>query len=227
MTQNWSFRFDLDLRDSLDRRLRPDALVVQEDRNLVMGGQAILDLDSDDDLDSAYLAVRDHCPLPLGRFLLLRQRENTQYCTYQAVVHDFELEPTCRPGDVRRSLTGILGDAAARGLCTVASEPLGDWRGRGLNVHEVVEAFDSAILESSHVLDVPVRLILLLDSLDQLEEVSHLLRSRVLSRASRSFRTVSGDAAVVEVRNKDHKFHFRFVPGTLSGYLVTRLDVVV
>lgn len=227
LTQHWSFRFDLDLRDSLDRRLRPDALVVQEDRNLVMGGQAILDLDTEDDLDSAYLAVRDHRPLPLGHFLLLRARADTPYCTYQAVVHDFELAPTCRPGDVRRSLTGILGDAACRGLRTVAAEPLGEWRGRGLGLDEVVEAFDSAILESSQVLEVPFRLILLLGSMDQLEEVSHLLRSRVLARASRSFRTVSGDAAVVEVRNDQHRFHFRFVPGTLSGYLVTRLDVLV
>ena len=227
LTQNWSFRFDLDLRDSLDRRLRPDALVVQEDRNLVMGGQAILDLDTEDDLDSAYLAGRDHRPIPLGQFLLLRARANTQYCTYQAVVHDFELEPTCRPGDVRRSLTGIVGDAAGRGLQTLASEPLGEWRGRGLHVEEVVDAFDSAILESSQVLDVPFRLILLLDGMDQLEEVSHHLRSRVLARASRSFRTVSDNAAVVEVRNEEHRFHFRFVPGTLSGYLVTRLDVLV
>jgi len=227
LTQHWSFRFDLDLRDSLDRRLQPDAFVVQEDRNLVMGGQPILDLDSEDDLDSAYLAVREHRPIPLGQFLFLRQHGNTSYCTYQAVVHDFELDPTCRPGDVRRSLTGIVGDAAGRGLKTVASEPLGAWRGRGLGVNEVVEAFDSAIVESSQVLDVPFRLILLLDDMDQLEQVSHLLRSRVLARASRSFRTVSGDAAVVEVRNQQHRFHFRFVPGTLSGYLVTRLNVLV
>jgi hypothetical protein len=226
LTQHWSFRLDLDLRDSLDRRLRPDALVVQEDRNLVMSGQAILDLDAEDDLDSVYLAVLEHRPVPLGQFLLLRRRATSLYLTYQAVVHDFELDPTCRPGDVRRSLTGIFGDAAARGLRNVAAEPLGAWRGRGLCIKEVVEAFDSAILESSHVLDVPFRLIMLLDDMDQLEEVSHLLRSRVLARASRSFRTVSGDAAVVEVRNQHHRFHFRFVPGTLSGYLVTRLNLL-
>jgi hypothetical protein len=93
-------------------------------------------------------------------------------------------------------------------------------------VAEVVHAFDSAILESSNLLRVPFRLTLLLDDLAELEEVSHLLRSRVLSRASRSFRTVSGDAAVVEVRNQGEKYHFRFVPGTLSGYLVTRVGSV-
>jgi hypothetical protein len=206
--------------------MRPDALIVQEDRNLVMSGQAIIDLDAHDDLDSVYLALLEHRPAPLGHFVVLRQRPGTRYWSYKAVVHDLELDPTCRPGDVRRSLVGIFGDAARRGLRIVAAEPLGAWRGRGLGMSDVVEAFDSAILESSQVLDVPLRLILLLDDMDQLEEVSHLLRSRVLARASRSFRTVSGDAAVVEVRNQHHRFHFRFVPGTLSGYLVTRLNVL-
>jgi hypothetical protein len=226
LTQGWSFRFDLDLRDSLNRRLHPDALVVQEDRNLVMGRQGVLDLDAEDDLDAAYIAIRDHRPLPLGRFLVLRRREAESYWTYQAVVHDFELSPTCRPGDVRRSLTAIFKDAAKRGLCALACEPLGAWEKRGLGLDEVVEAFDAAILESSKGTEVRFRLTLLLEDLTELEEVSHLLRSRVLSRASRSFRTVSGDAAVVEVRNRDERFHFRFVPGTLSGYLVTRVGNV-
>ncbi len=226
LTQGWSFRFDLDLRDSLDRRLHPDALVVQEDRNLVMGRQGVLDLDAEDDLDAAYIAIREHRPLPLGRFLVLRRRETQSYWTYQAVVHDFELRRTCRPGDVRRSLTAIFKDASKRGLCTLAAEPLGLWEQRGLKVGEVVEAFDAAILESSRLSARSLRLTLLLADLSELEEVSHLLRSKVLSRASRSFRTVSGDAAVVEVRNKDERFHFRFVPGTLSGYLVTRVGNV-
>ncbi len=42
-------RFDLDLSEALGRRLRPDAMIVQEDRNLVMGGVGILDLDLKDD----------------------------------------------------------------------------------------------------------------------------------------------------------------------------------
>jgi hypothetical protein len=226
LAQTWSFRFDLDLRDSLDRRLHPDALVVQEDRNLVMGRQGVLDLDAEDDLDAAYIAIREHRPLPLGRFLVLRRRETESYWTYQAVVHDFELNPTSRPGNVRRSLSAIFKDAAKRRLCSLAAEPLGFFEDRGLSVEEVVHAFDSAILESSGLLGVPFRLTLLLDDLAELEEVSHLLRSRVLSRASRSFRTVSGDAAVVEVRNQGEKYHFRFVPGTLSGYLVTRVGSV-
>jgi hypothetical protein len=226
LAQAWSFRLDLDLRDSLNRRLHPDALVVQEDRNLVMGRQGVLDLDAEDDLDAAYIAIREHRPLPLGRFLVLRRRETESYWTYQAVVHDFELNPTSRPGDVRRSLSAIFKDAAKRGLSTLAAEPLGFLEQRGLTVDEVVDAFDAAILESSNVIESPLRLTLLLDDLPHLEEVSHLLRSRVLSRASRSFRTVSGDAAVVEVRNKGEKYHFRFVPGTLSGYLVTRVGSV-
>jgi hypothetical protein len=224
LTQGWSFRFDLDLRDSLTRRLRPDALVVQEDRNLVMARQGVLDLDAEDDLDSAYIAIRDHRPLPLGRFLVLRRREPGSPWTYQAVVHDFELNPTCRAGDVRRSLTAIFLDASKRGLRVLAAEPLGAWQENGLGFNEVVDAFDAAVIESSKTVDGQFRLTLLLDDMEELEEVSHLLRSRVLSRASRSFRTVSGDAAVVEVRSRGERYHFRFVPGTLSGYLVTRMD---
>jgi hypothetical protein len=224
LTHEWSFRFDLDLRDSLARRLHPDALVVQEDRNLVMARQGVLDLDSEDDLDAAYMAIREHRPLPLGRFLVLRKREPGTHWTYQAVVHDFELNPTCRPGDVRRSLSAILRDAAKRGLYTLASEPLGAWQDSGLGLDEVVDAFDAALIESSRTLERHFRLTLLLETMDELEEVSHLLRSRVLRRASRSFRTVSGDAAVVEVRSQGERYHFRFVPGTLSGYLVTRVD---
>lgn len=226
MAQDWSFRFDLDLRDSLNRRLHPEAVVVQEDRNLVMGREGVLDLDAEDDLDAAYIAIREHRPLPLGRFLVLRGRERESHWTYQAVVHDFENDPSCRPGDVRRSLVSILKDAAKRGLRTLASEPLGIIGERGLSLREVVDAFDAAILESSTVAQERFRLTLLLEDLPQLEEVSHLLRSKVLSRASRSFRTVGGDAAVVEVRNQDNRFHFRFVPGTLSGYLVTRVGHV-
>jgi hypothetical protein len=201
-------------------------MVVQEDRNLVMCRQGVLDLDAEDDLDAAYVAIREHRPLSLGRFLVLRGRRPESYWTYQAVVHDFELKPTCRPGDVRRSLLAIFKDATKRGMGTLASEPLGSFRGKGLSLEEVVEAFDAAILESGAVLDVPVRLTVLLEDLDEVEEVSHLLRSRVLSRASRSFRTVGGDAAVVEVRDHDWRFHYRFVPGSLSGYLITRGDVV-
>jgi hypothetical protein len=226
LAQEWFFRLDLDLRDSLERRLRPDALVVQEDRNLVMGEQVVLDLDTEDSLDAAYLAIREHRPLTLGRYLVLRDRNGKGYWTYQAVIHDLELNPTCRAGDVRRSLTAIFKDAETRGFCVLASEPLGVFASRGLDVDEVVEAFDEAVLESSKTLDVPFRLTLLLNDLEQLEEVSHLLRSRVLSRASRSFRTVEGDAAIVEVRNQDQRFHVRYVPGSLSGYLLTRVTDV-
>jgi hypothetical protein len=125
---------------------------------------------------------------------------------------------------VRRSLTAIFLDASKRGLRVLAAEPLGAWQENGLGFNEVVDAFDAAVIESSKTVDGQFRLTLLLDDMEELEEVSHLLRSRVLSRASRSFRTVSGDAAVVEVRSRGERYHFRFVPGTLSGYLVTRMD---
>jgi len=91
-----------------------------------------------------------------------------------------------------------------------------------LSFDEMIEAFHDAILELSPLLEAPFRLMLMLDEFDQVEQVSHLLRSRLLRRASRSFRTVDGEAAVVEVRNGSSRYHFRFVPGTLSGYMVTR-----
>ena len=201
-------------------------MIVQEDRNLVMSGAAFVDLDCAVDLDSAFKAIAAHRPLPLGRYLLRGPRTGQRYLQYQAVVHDLELMPTSRPGDVSRSLTAVLEDAARRGLCSVASEPLGVWEGSGLGFPAMVEAFDAAIMDVSLRVQTPQRLTLLLDNLEQLEEVSHLFRSALLRRASRSFRTVSGDAAVVEVRRAEKRFHCRFVPGSLSGYLVTRVSNV-
>jgi hypothetical protein len=215
-------RLDLDLKDSLARRLQPEALVVQEDRNLVMSAPAAVDLDVEDELDAAYVAISAHRPLPVGRYLLRRPRAATPYWTYQAVVHDLEQSPTCRPGDVRRSLIAILSDAQKRGLEHLAVEPIGHWRDAGLPFTEMVEALDATIFELTRRLVSPCRMTLLLDNLEQLEEVSHLLRSRLLRRASRSFHTVTGDVAVVEVRERGDRLHFRFVPGSLSGYMVTR-----
>jgi len=224
VAQECCFRFDLDLSEALGRRLRPEANVVQEDRNLVMGGVGILDLDLDDDLDAAYKAIADHRPLPLGRYLLMRNRGDEALWTYQAVVHDLEERPSSRAGNVRRSLTAILRDAIKRGVSSLCVEPLGVWRSRGLNLEEMVEAFEATILEISLDLPASMRLTLLLDDLDAVEEVSLLLRSRLLRKASRSFRTVDNDSALVEVRQRGARFHCRFVPGSLSGYAVTCVD---
>jgi len=202
-------------------------MVVQEDRNLVMAGGGILDLDRDEGLDAAYAAIAEHRPLPLGRYLLLRSRGDEAYWTYQAVVHDLECKPTCRAGNVRRSLTAILKDGIKRGMQSVSVEPLGLWRSRGLVKEEMVEAFEAAIFEISVDLTSPFRVTLLLDELPLLEEVSHLLRSRLLSMGSRSFRTVDGEAALVEVRQRGKRLHCRFVPGTLSGFVVTRVDKAI
>jgi hypothetical protein len=199
-------------------------MIVQEDRNLVMAGAGMLDLDSGDGLDAAYLAIADHRPLPLGRYLLLRSRGDEAYWTYQAVVHDLEVKPTCRTGNVRRSLTAILKDGVKRGMTSLTVEPLGVWRNRGLSIEEMVEAFEPAILELSAEIANPLRVTLLLDNMDALEEVSHLLRSRLLRKASRSFRTVDGDAALVEVQQRGVRLHCRFVPGSLSGYSITCVD---
>ncbi len=218
-----SLRLDLDLGEALGRRLHPDAAIVQEDRNLVMAGAGVLDLDREDDLDAAYLAIAEHRPLPLGRYLLRRRGEPTPW-TYQAVVHDLEVRPSCRAGNVRRSLTAILGDAVRRGMTSLSAEPLGVWRGRGLALDEMVGAFEAAILEVSIDLGTPLRLTLLLDDMAAVEEVSHLLRSRLLRKASRSFRTVDNESALVEVRQRGLRLHCRFVPGSLSGYSVTCVD---
>jgi hypothetical protein len=217
----FSLRFDLDLNEALGRRLYPDAVVVQEDRNLVMAGPGVLDLDRDDDLDAAYLAIAEHRPVPLGQYLLLRRRGEPGHWTYQAVVHDLESKPTCRAGNVRRSLIAILRDSVKRGVSSLTVEPLGVWRGRGLEIDEMVEAFESAVLEACTELVRPLRLTLLLDDMNLVEEVSHILRSRLLRKASRSFRTVDGEAALVEVRQRGFRLHCRFVPGSLSGYAVT------
>jgi len=98
------------------------------------------------------------------------------------------------------------------------------WRSRGLALDEMVGAFEAAILEVSVDLATPLRLTLLLDDMTAVEEVSHLLRSRLLRKASRSFRTVDNDSALVEVRQRGLRLHCRFVPGSLSGYSVTCVD---
>jgi hypothetical protein len=224
VVQEPSLRLELDLNDAMGRRLLPEALIVQEDRNLVMTGAGILDLDAAVGIDAAYLAIAQHRPLPLGRYLLLRNRADEEHWTYQAVVHDLEGIPSCRAGNVRRSLTAILNDANKRGMSSLAVEPLGMWRSRGLTMEEMVEAFEATILAVSENLANTTRLTLLLEDMEVLEEVSNLLRSRILAKASRSFRTVDGDAALVEVRRRRAKLHCRFVPGSLSGYSVTRVD---
>jgi hypothetical protein len=224
VVQEPSLRLELDLNDAMGRRLLPEALIVQEDRNLVMTGAGILDLDAAVGIDAAYLAIAQHRPLPLGRYLLLRNRADEEHWTYQAVVHDLEGIPSCRAGNVRRSLTAILNDANKRGMSSLAVEPLGMWRSRGLTMEEMVEAFEATILEVSENLANTTRLTLLLEDMEVLEEVSNLLRSRILAKASRSFRTVDGDAALVEVRRRRAQLHCRFVPGSLSGYSVTRVD---
>jgi hypothetical protein len=210
----------------LGQRLCPEAIVVQQDRNLVMGQQTELDLDDAGELEAAYATIASHRPLPLGRYLLRRNGDPLLW-TYQAVVHDLDLNPSCRPGDVRRSLIAILEDALRRKVTTIACEPLGSFRNVGIDFEEMVEAFDAAIVEVCvERLQTPLRLTLLLPGVEALEQVSHLLRSRILRRASRSFRTVNDDAAVVEVRQSGSRLHYRFVPGTLSGYMVTRVGDV-
>ncbi len=223
VTGSPALRLDLDLRECLDQRLLPEALIVQQDRNLVMGDQAVLDPAAEEDLEAAYRAIAAHRPLALGRYLLRRPRGPVPRWQYEAVVHDLETTPSCRPGDVRRSLTAILEDAARRRIRSLASGPIGVFEHLGLTFEDMVEAFDTAILETCVSLEEPIRLTLLLDDLGELEEISHQLRARVLRRASRSFRTVDGDAAVVEVRQGKVRLHFRFVPGSLSGYLVSRV----
>jgi hypothetical protein len=199
-------------------------MIVQEDRNLVMASAGMLDLDSNDGLDAAYRAIADHRPLPLGRYLLLRSRGDEAYWTYQAVVHDLEARPTCRVGNVRRSLTAILKDGIKRGMASLSVEPLGLWRNRGLTTEEMVEAFEATILDLCVGITNPLRVTVLFDDLEELEEVSHLFRSRLLRKASRSFRTVDGEAALVEVRKRGIRLRCRFVPGSLSGYSVTCVD---
>ncbi len=215
-----TFRFDLDLREALGTRLLPEALILQEDRNLVMSPSRVLDLEEVVEAGEV-LDAAGGLPLPLGRFRVWRSRDEGPRWIYQAVVHDLSLSPSCRPGDVRRSLVGILADVTRRGLGVVATEPLGMFRSSGLTVQEMADVFDEAVFEVITRLDRPLRVVLLLDRLEQLDEVSRFLRSGLLRRASRSFHTVSDEAALVEVRHGGQRLHVRFVPGSLSGYMVT------
>ena len=142
---------------------------------------------------------------------------------YQAVVHDLELDHSCRPGDVRRTLCGIALDAEQRGFGWLAIEQLGRWSSRGLTLEEMADAVDGAVLELSGSLETAFRMTLLVEEMEELEEVSHHLRSRLLRRARRSFRTVGSETAVVEVKDGDARYHVKYVPGTMSGYLVNRV----
>ncbi len=195
-------------------------MVIQEDRNLIMGGARVLE--PGEDAAAVAEAARGFEPHHLGRFVLVGPRAQAPTWIYRAVVHDLEMSPTCRSGSVRRCLASILIDASKRGLTIVGTEPLGLWRRSGLDLAEMAGAFDEAIFEAVGGLQNGVRLTLLLREFETLEEVSRLLRSSLLRRASRSFHTVEGDAAVVEVRSHGRRYQFRFVPGALSGYLVTR-----
>jgi hypothetical protein len=223
VNRDCSLRFDLDVRDSLHARRRPDALIVQDDRNLVMAPPGTLDPETVVDLEGAARTAAAHRPLSVGTFLVSENTDTPVRWTYRAIVHDFDSSPTCRPGDVRRSVTAILADADRKCLDAVAMEPVGIWNHRGLTPESMVEALDRAVLEAAVRLTRSMRVVLLLDHVDELEAVSNLLRSRVISRATRSFRTVAGDAAVVEIRSLGHRLHVRFVPGTMSGYMITRI----
>lgn len=217
-----TLRVDLDLRESLGRRFQPQAIVVQEDRHLMLVDDGPPELDMANDHDAAYAALRSRCPLPLGRYLALRPAVDRPWWTYQAVVHDFEQAPTCRPGDVRRALTASVNDAVSRGNTVIATEPLGVHRQGGLGFDEMVAALDAALLEIGVRVASSLHITVLLDDVDELETASHQLRSHVLNKAARSFRTVDGDAAVVEVLRGNSRLHYRFVPGSLSGYMVAR-----
>ncbi len=196
--------------------------MVQEDRNLVMSSSPILDLDEADRLDAAYLALAAFRPVPLGRYLVLRPCERRPYWLYQAVVHDLDQRPSARPGDVRRALLAVVEDALRRGLRWLALEPLGLFGGGGLTLAGVVQTIDEVVRYLTAGLDGSLRLTLLLQDLDQVEEVSCLLRARVIQSASRSLRNVNEGSAVVESTQGGVRLQFRFVPGSPSGYLVSR-----
>ena len=213
------FRLDLDLADSLGRRFFPAALIVQEDRNLVMGAARVLE--EERDAEEVHRQADGFGPQRLGRFVLAGPRPDPPHWIYRAVVQDLERRPSCRPGDVRHCLAAVLEDAASRGVKLVASEPLGVWRSSGLALPEVAEAFNGAICDMLGKLPVPFRLTVLVRDMEMLEEISRLLRASLLRRASRTFRSVSDDEAVVEARCGGRPFQFHFVPGALSGYLVT------
>jgi len=215
-------RLDLDLSDSLGRRIFPDAVVMAEDRYLGLGSLPAVDLDPRNELDAAYIAIRKERPLPLGRYLLLRPAMGRERWIYQAVVHDLDHAPSVRRGDVRRALLAIVQDGVSRGFTSLACEPLGVAKPGGLDLNQLAEAVDEAIEELCSTSGQLPRLTLLLDQLEQIEQVSSMLRSLILRRARRNLRVVGGDSVVVELGGCDQRLHVRFVPGSLSGYVIYR-----
>jgi hypothetical protein len=221
-----SLRLDLDLRDGVGRRVFPDAVVLAEDRYLGLGSLPAVDLDPRQELDAAYVAIRKKRPLPLGRYLVLRPGLDRETWVYQAVVHDLDHKPSVRTGDVRRAILSVVHDAGSRGFGTVACEALGVGGDDGLTLDQFAEAVDAAVRElCAGDIRMP-RLIILLDDLEQVETLSTLLRSMVLRRASRNLRVVGGESVVAEVRNGGRRLHFRFVPGSLSGYVAHQVGSI-
>jgi len=195
-------------------------MIIQEDRHLIMGAPRLLE-EERNRAEALDAAGRFEDQL-LGSFVLVGPRKEAPGWIYRAVVHDLERAPSCRPGDVRRSLTSIMEDAGERGIASLGCEPLGLWRRSGLTLEEMAGAFDEAVFEVAGALKAPLRLTLLLEDVEVVEQTSRLLRSSLLRRARRSFHTVAGDAAVVEARSRGQRFQCRFVPGALSGYVLTR-----
>ena len=222
MKREASIRIDLDLRDALHRRFYPDAVIFEEDRYLRMASLPAVDLDPREDLDAAYLAIRKQRPLPLGRYLLLRPGAERPSWTYQAVVHDLELHPSCRPGDIRRALVAILENAASRGFFCIGLVLPGLGKTEGLALSDIVEAIDAAILELAGRIEESLRLVILLEEFGQLEIASNLLRAALLRRAQRSFRNISEEFAIVDFFLGRRNFQARFVPGSSSGYVLSR-----
>ncbi len=194
MNLGTTLRCDFELRESLGSQLFPDAVIVQEDCNLIMGCQQPLDLDGAHDLQAAYLGALAHQPLPVGHYRLLGPSRENEWKTYQAVVHDLDARPSCRPDQVSRLFLAIMADALGRNLEYLASEPLGAWRNSGLTLPAMAGAFADAVVELATEIRKPLRLALLLPGPGQLEAVSRLVRCCVLERASGRFAPVASDS---------------------------------
>lgn len=218
-----SIRIDLDLGDALHRRFHPDAVILEEDRYLRMASIPAVDLDPGNDLDAAYVAIRKQRPLPLGRYLLLRPGSDRPSWTYQAVVHDLEFRPSCRPGDVRRALIAIVENALSRGFLTLGMALPGIGEPGSLALSDVLEALDSAAVDLAGSIEKSVRLVVLFDEFYQLEAASNLLRATMLRRAQRSFRNLGEDVAIVDFSLDGQSYQAHFVPGSSSGYVLSRV----
>lgn len=104
------------------------ARVVAQDVHLVLGdapaGREEAEEEAASPQEVAAAAARDHHPRRPGSIVVAAAREGAPLVV-QAVVYDFDRRPAVREVDVFEALMGAFEEARARGMRSIAVEPLG------------------------------------------------------------------------------------------------------